>query len=293
MEWSERMSSAIDYIEENLSEEIDPGKAAQKACCSAFHFQRMFMMVTGVTLAEYIRRRRLTLAAMELSSGKEKVVDIAVKYGYDSPDAFTRAFRNVHGITPQAAREPGVTLVAYPRISFQIVLKGGNDMDYCIQHKPAFEVIARVREFTTIQNENFVKIPKFWNEFNATEEAKKLYGLLEAKQGPVTGKTVLGICIGDVDAVNFKYGIGIEKASGKSLEGFETIRIPEETWAVFDSIGPMPDALQDVTRKIFSEWFPSTGFEHASAPELEVYPDGDLQGKNYHCQVWIPVIKKK
>ncbi len=155
MEWSDRMNAAVDYIEENLAGEIDFDEAANRALCSTYHFQRMFFAVNGVTPSEYARRRRLTLAARELSSGNTKVIDIAMKYGYDSPNAFTRAFRNMHGVTPQAAREPGVTLTAYPRISFHIELKGGTDMDYKIIEKPAFPVALTVRRFTNVNGQNF------------------------------------------------------------------------------------------------------------------------------------------
>ncbi len=307
MEWSERMNAAIDYIEENLAGEIDFNEAAKKASCSLFHFQRMFMVIIGVTPSEYVRRRRLTLAARELSSGNAKVIDIAMKYGYDSPDSFTRAFRNVHGITPQAAREPGVTLVAFPRISFNIVLKGGNDMDYRIIDEPAFDVIGKARKITTANGENLVKIPQFWDEFIHDESGEKvLMELTQGKPGPVTGAIELGICVGEgvkegwwesptlsAGYEGFIYAIGAEKPDKPVPKGFEVFHIPAATWAIFDSIGPMPKAIQDVTVKIFQEWFPSTGYEHDAKPELEVYLPGDPNSNDYRCQVWIPIVKKK
>jgi AraC family transcriptional regulator len=293
MEWSERMNSAIEYIEDNLADEIDFNEAAKRACCSTFHFQRIFFVVNGVTLAEYVRRRRLTLAARELSCGNTKVIDIALKYGYDSPDAFTRAFRNVHGITPLAAREPGVKLVAFPRISFHIILKGGNDMDYRIIEKPAFNVVGKARKFTTVQGENFIKIPQFWDEFMKTKHFDALMKLTQGKNGPVTGAGSLGVCIVEGGMEEFTYGIGVEKPDKAVPAGFDVIHIPAATWAVFESIGPMPKAIQDVTVRIFQEWFPSTGYEHDAKPELEVYLEGDMNSKDYRCQVWIPIIKKK
>jgi AraC family transcriptional regulator len=145
MDWSERMNAAVDYIEENLTGEIDFNKAAEKAACSTFHFQRVFFAIMRLTPVEYARRRKLTLAATELSSSNEKVIDIATKYGYDSPNAFARAFHQLHGITPQVAREPGVKLTAFPRVSFHIELKGEDDMDYKIINKPAFTAVGRVK----------------------------------------------------------------------------------------------------------------------------------------------------
>jgi AraC family transcriptional regulator len=293
MEWPERMNAAIDYIEDNLAGEIDSNKAAKIACCSTFHFQRIFFALNGVTPAEYARRRRLTLAATELSSGNTRVIDIAMKYGYDSPDAFTRAFRNVHGVTPLAAREPGVKLVAFPRVSFHIIFKGGNDMDYRIIEKPAFDVVGKARKFTTVNGENFRKIPQFWDEFIQAKHYDVLMKLTQGKTGPVTGADSLGVCIGVGGMEGFTYGIGVEKPDKAVPAGFDVIHIPAATWAVFESIGPMPKAIQDVTKQIFEEWFPSTGYEHDAKPELEVYLSGDTSSQDYRCQVWMPIIKKK
>jgi AraC family transcriptional regulator len=292
MEWSERMNAAIGYIEDNLAGDLDYNEAAKKACCSLFHFQRMFMVIIGFTPAEYARRRRLTLAARELTSTNDKVIDIALKYGYDSPDSFTRAFRNVHGITPQAARAPGVKLTAFPRVSFNIMLKGGNDMDYRIIEKPAFDIIGRSRKFRTVNGENFIKIPQFWQEYMKMDEYKTLMDLAGGKPGKVTGGSCLGICF-DYEGANFdkfSYGIGIEKPAKKSPVKFEVIPVPAAAWAVFDCT---LDNLQDITKRIYSEWFPSTGYEHAPAPEIEVYLPGDFADTTMKCQIWIPVVKKK
>jgi AraC family transcriptional regulator len=295
MEWPEIMNAAVDYIEANMAGDIDIEKAARIACCSSFHFRRMFYAFAGVTAAEYVRQRRMTLAARELSSEKTKVIDAAVKYGYDSPDAFTRAFRNVHGITPMAARGPGVMLAAYPRISFITNIKGGNIMDYSIIEKPAFDIVAKARKFTTLQGENFIKIPQFWDEMMQSENGfKALTKLTQDKTGAVTGAGSLGICMMDEVNDKFTYAIGVEKPAAKAAPaGFEVIHMPTATWAIFESVGPMPKAIQTVTVKIFKEWFPSTGYEHAPIPELEVYLPGNPDNQDYRCQVWIPIIKKR
>lgn len=294
MEWTERMRAAVDYIEENLTGEIDFNEAAKRAYCSPFHFYRIFTIVTGVTLAEYVRRRRLTLAASELSSGRVKVIDMALKYGYDSPDSFTRAFRNVHGVTPMAAREPGVQLVAYPRISFHIVLTGGEDMDYQIIEKPAFDVVGEARKISSINNENLTQVPQFWNEFIQGKRYQVMMdNLAQGKPGPVTGAVVLGICIPIENTMEaFTYMIAVEKPDKAIPKEFEVLTIPEATWGVFESIGPMPDAIQKVWKRIFQEWFPSTGYKHVEKPELEVYFPGDPNSSDYRCQVWVPVTKK-
>jgi AraC family transcriptional regulator len=289
MEWSERVNAAIDYIEANLAGEIDFNEAAKKACCSTFHFQRIFFAVNGLTPVEYARRRKLTLAATEISSGSSKVIDVAIKYGYDSPDAFTRAFRNLHGVTPQAAREPGVRLTASPRISFHIELKGGNDMDYRIIEKPAFPVAIMVRQFTSVNGDNFKDIPEWWQEFMASPDCSALTALSGGKPGAVTGGVMLGVCYGGAETGEFYYGIAVELPQGASPGKFEKMKIPATTWAVFDcSLAN----LQDVTKRVFGEWYMSTGYEHPGSPDLEVYlPEGS--GQDMKCEIWAPVVKKK
>jgi AraC family transcriptional regulator len=289
MDWSERMTAAIDYIEDNLEGEIDFNTAAEKACCSPFYFQRMFSVVTEVTPAEYIRRRRLTLAAGDLQSGRMKVIDVAVKYGYDSPDAFTRAFRNQHGITPQAAREPGVTLTAYPRISFHIVIEGGNDMDYRILERPAFPVAITSRQFTTAGGQNFRDIPVWWQEFMASPDCGEMTALTGEKPGKQTGGMMLGVCYGEAGTGDFSYGIAVEIPEGASAGKFEKMVIPATTWAVFACTLAN---LQDVTKQVFREWYTSTGYEHPGTPDLEVYlPEGS--GDDMKCEIWAPVVKQK
>lgn len=130
MDWLDRFNAAIDYIENNLDGEIDYASLARAAWCSEFHFSRMFSSITGISLSEYIRRRRLTKAAFDIRTSNDRIIDIALKYGYDSSDAFTRAFKKLYGVTPQAARESGVQLKAFPRISFQITIKGDAEMEY-------------------------------------------------------------------------------------------------------------------------------------------------------------------
>lgn len=289
MEWPERMSAALNYIEESLTGDIDLAEAARRACCSPFYFQRLFMIVTGVTLAEYIRRRRLTLAATELSSGRPKVIDVALKYGYDSPDAFTRAFRNMHGVTPQAAREPGASLVAYPRISFHIEMKGGTDMDYRILEKPAFNVAITARKFNNVDGQNFKDIPAWWQEFAPSADCREMLALAGNRPGTVTGGEMLGVCYGEIETGEFYYGIAVEILEGASPGKFEKMEIPATTWAVF---GCTLANLQDVTKRIFGEWHMSTGYEHPGTPDLEVYLPGG-SGDDMKCELWAPVLSKK
>jgi AraC family transcriptional regulator len=289
MEWSERMGLAIDYIENNLDGEIDLNHASKLACCSIFHFQKMFCVITGLSAAEYIRHRRLTLAVQELTSSKAKVIDVSLKYGYDSPDSFTRAFRNMHGITPQAARESGVQLVAYPRISFQIVLKGGQDMDYKIIDRPAFEVMGKSRKCTNVNKINYQELPRFWGEIRQTPEWDVLCKANNGKPGAITGGANLGVCIMSQGMEEFTYAITVERPPKENLNGLELIQIPASKWAVFECIGSMPKAIQDVNDRIYEEWFPSTGFENAGTPDIEVYMPGDMASPKYRSQIWVPI----
>ncbi len=290
MDWTSRMNAAIDYIEENLKGNIDYAEAAEKAFCSTFHFQRMFLAVCGITPAEYVRRRRLTLAVTELSNDSSKVIDIALKYGYESPDAFTRAFRNMHGVTPTAAREPGVKLMAYPRISFQVQLKGGIDMDYRMTETPAFTIAMVSRKFTNIGGQNLKDIPKWWEEYSKTPDFTALTALSKEKPGKVTGGVMLGVCYGEEKTGEFYYAIAVELPEGTSAGKFETMEIPATSWAVFDCLLPN---IQETTLKVFRDWYMATGNEPTGGPDLEVYLDpGDVPDEKMRCQIWAPVKKK-
>lgn len=285
MEWLECMNNAIEYIEAHLEEETDIKAAARAAASSPFHFQRMFHMLSGFTVADYIRRRRLTLGAQELAVKKCRVLDAALKYGYESPESFAKAFKKLHGITPAKARISGATLKAFPKLSFHISVKGDRDMDYSIVEKPGFEVAGVLKRISTKDGINFVQVPAFWDECMKD-------GSYESVCRLANGGSMLGICLDFAeDQTHFNYMIAAE-VKGETPEGFAKRSIPAATWAVFRAVGPVSAVVQDVTRRIFSEWFPSTGYEHADAPELEVYPMGDPKAADYCTEIWIPVKKK-
>lgn len=291
VEWMERLNEALQYMEDHMSDEISFVEAARIACCSSYHFQRMFSFITGVSLAEYIRHRRLTMAALELQNGNEKIIDLALKYGYESPDAFARAFQKQHGVTPSAAREPGVKLKAYPRISFHISVKGDKDMDYKIVDKPAFKVIGKGIQVSTKDGENNKRIPEFWWECYQSGFSAELEKM--ADKNAVTGECKLGVCIESApEYKEFTYLIGVEHRKDTIPDGYTQRDIPAATWAIFESIGPMPHAIQNLWKRIYTEWFPTTGYEHAGGLDMEVYPPDDNNDENYRCEIWIPVIKK-
>lgn len=163
MDYLKRMNDALDYIESNLDGEIDYNTVARLACCSITSFQRMFSYISGIHISEYIRRRRMTLAAFELQNSNSKIIDLAMKYGYESPDSFSRAFQNVHGIMPSIARNAEISLKAYPRISFHVSIKGDVEMNYRIEKKEAFKIVGIKRNLQEPNDDESV-VPKFWNE---------------------------------------------------------------------------------------------------------------------------------
>lgn len=286
VEWLERMNAALDVMEEQMEGKLDIESIAKAAYVSPFHFQRMFHMVTGMTVAEYTRKRKLTLAAQELAMTNDKVIDVAYKYGYDSPESFAKAFRKIHGISPSEARQPGVQLKAFPRISFHVQLRGDKDMDYRIVEKEAFSVVGKSIRVDYSDNEHQQQIPRFW-----ADSARD--GTMEKLESIATGDRLYGVCLAlDSESGGFEYMIAAESETASAPEGFKKTTIPAATWAVFTSVGPIPGAIQKLFGRIFQEWFPSAGYEHANAPELEVYPPGDTQSEDYRCEVWIPVVKK-
>ena len=207
MEMLHRMNDCIQYIEDNLEGEIEMEELARLSLNSKFHFQRLFSLVTGFTVAEYIRRRRLTLAAQELNHANVKVIDVAFRYGYETPESFSKAFRKAHGVSPSHVRESGTPLKAFPRISFQIQLKGEVEMNYRIVEKEAFQVIGKGKRVSTHNGQNLKEIPTFWDEVNTSG--------LDSEICEAAGHDeMLGICM-EFDDPNeeFTYFIGSEKKS--------------------------------------------------------------------------------
>ncbi len=236
-------------------------------------------------LSEYIRRRRLTQAALELRNTDQKVIDIAVKYGYRSADAFTRAFAAVHGMTPSKARGQGAVLKAYPRITFALSIKGVIAMKYRIEEKAAFKVAGVKEWFSAVDNKQLGEIPKMWSRINSDGTAEKIYSLLDREPFGC-----LGICA-DMYNDGFDYWIAVPTTK-PCPEGLAELDMPAATWAIFEVVGAMPKAIQEVWGRIFTEWLPTSGYEHAKAPEIELYFDGDTASPDYKSEIWIPVVKK-
>ncbi len=289
MDWQERMNRAIAWIEHHLTEEIEWEEAAREAHCSLFHFLRMFEVITDLTAGEYVRRRRLSLAAMELASGDAKVIDVALRHGYDSPDAFAKAFRKLFGCTPSEARQPGTRLRSYPPITFSITLKGAHAMEYRIESKPTFSLTG-VSIRTPMGGRSFQDVPALWDRCLSDGTVDRL------RKAAPAGSTidVAGVCAEfDMKGGQFTYLIAIETPADRSAlpDGCRDIPVPAATWGIFESRGPIPEAIQGLMQRIFGEWFPTSGWEHADGPELEIYSRGDIRDPNYYSEIWIPLQK--
>lgn len=286
MDWLNQLNEALAYIEDNLDGEIELVNVAQIACCSIFHFQRMFSTLAGVPLAEYIRRRRMTRAAFDLQSGGAKVVDVALRYGYDSPTAFNRAFQSVHGVPPSAARQEGVRLAAHQPISFNLTLRGEAEMNYRIEKKDAFRIVGKKLccPWTPEAEEGFAEVPKFWARQAQQGSISQICALME---GNPPG--LLGVSVGDwQNAGSFEYYIAV--GSGRPApEGMDAYEVPACTWAIFECRGPMPTAVQAMQKRIMGEWLPNSGYRYADAPDIEQYTDGDQSSEDYLCYIWVPV----
>lgn len=283
MEWIERLNLSLEYIEQNLTEELEYEKIAQVACCSAYHFQRMFAYLAGVPLGEYIRRRRMTLAAVELQTGDTKVIDLAVKYGYDSPTAFNRAFQGVHGIAPSAAREKGVALQAFLPISFKIMVKGAAQMEYRIEQKEAFRIVGLSAPLKENLEENFQVVPQLWAKAAQEGVVPKLAAMMDT---PIKGVLGISACVGK----SWYYYIAAASNLPLADTGFVEYTVPACTWAIFPGTGSMPDSIQTLEQRIVTEWLPTSGYEYADAPDVELYLTPDPQNATF--EVWVPVVKK-
>lgn len=285
MGWIEEISDAVSYIEENITEELTVESVAKTACVSPFYFQKGFAMLCGFTVKDYIRQRRLSLAGSELAFSDEKVIDIALKYGYDSPDSFTKAFTRYHGATPTAVRKDGAPVKTFAPLKIKFTLEGGYIMDYRIMKKDAFTVlgVAKVFPYENAKQE----IPEFWKEHYRTGKGKSVCGMYGINIDAAMGGDEFEYLIAD----NYN-------PSAEVPEGFVTRVIPAHNWAVFACKGAMPDAMQEVNRKIFSEWLPNcTDYEFAEGYCIEMYSDvsqypGGTLDENYYSEIWIPVKKK-
>ncbi|WP_182539693.1 AraC family transcriptional regulator [Fontibacillus panacisegetis] len=289
MDLLERMNQALSYVEEHLDSEIDYKVVARLAYCSEYHFKRMFSLLAGITLSEYIRRRRLTIAALELQSNNVKIIDVALKYGYSSPDAFTRAFQSLHGVTPSEAKHHNQFLKSFPRMTFQLSIKGGTEMNYRIVEKEAFHIVGIKKRVPIQFNGVNPEISEMWSSLDM-ETITLLKELSDVEPiGLVSAST------------NFSEGRMEEQGDFDHFIGVATTRecpalltqlnVQASTWAVFESVGPFPETLQNIWGRIYSEWFPSSSYEISEGPEMLWNEHKDMSSPKYRSEIWVPVSK--
>ncbi len=291
MNWIQAVQSAIDYVEENITKNVDLEEIAKRAYSSPFHFQRVFGILCGTTIGEYIRIRRLSLAGEELSKGNSKITDVALKYGYDTPESFSRAFTRFHGVTPSEAKRGGKVRI-YTPLSVKLVLTGGKKMDYRIVKRAAFQVVCKRRKVEKPQTAlSPSDIVETWRELGEDGTINRLISLLPSE--PVM-KGLLGICFSDeLQSSRIPYGIGVEYDGRVIDDDLEVVDVPANTYAVFSCRGKMPEAFAKTYNRIVTEFFPqSSQFEYAQSVEFEVYPSSDTSDPEYSCEIWIAVKEK-
>lgn len=285
------MNDALKYIENNLEYEIREEKIAEIACCSFFHFKRMFSSLAGISLSEYIRRRRLTLAGIELKNSHVKVIDLAMKYNYSSADAFSRAFQQFHGMTPTEARKDESSLLSFPPMTFRLSIEGGVELKYRIEEREAFHVVGIKREIIhhngTVEEGENQEVVEFWKSIDDDSYSQitslsnlKPTGLLHVYDGdPIPG-----------EKYNYYFSVATNKTPP---EHFDIFHVPALTWAVFEVKVPWEP---EKWHRIYSEWFPTSGYEQVEGPRIQVGPDLSYCltkpiTREYDIEFWIPVVK--
>ena len=293
MSWLEAITSSIKYMEEHLTDDITAEQVAQEVNISPLYFQKGFSILCDISVSEYIRNRRLSLAGRDLRTGDCKVIDAALKYGYDSPDSFTKAFTRFHGITPVQAKLGEGELKEFLPLKLHVSMKGGFEMECKIVKKAAFTVIGSAKIIKDC--DGFKECPKFWDEHNKMKSDCAQTAESRPKSGACLDQTYK---IPEGPGY-FKYMIADDYVPGREYpEKFTTEVIPENTWAVFPCKGAMPEALQSVNQKIFSEWLPQNpDYEVAGNYNIEMYADASKYPKgtadeNYYTEIWIPVKAK-
>ncbi|MGY3336965.1 AraC family transcriptional regulator [Streptomyces filamentosus] len=279
------LNRALDHVEARLDGDLDPAALARIAATSEYHFRRLFSALAGMPLSEYVRRRRLTVAGAEVLAGERTLLEIAVRYGYGSGEAFARAFRAFHGVGPGEARRTGAALTAQPRMSFRLVVEGNSSMRYRTVTRDAFRIVGdRARVPLVHQGEN----PAIAAQIRGLGQ-EALGRLAALSAGEPTGLVSAVVHLSDSreEGVELDHWYGAV-AEDRAPEPYETLDVPAGTWAVFENEGPYPQALQHLWRDVFTEWFPSNPYESRPGPEiLSVRPSADWT--TAAAELWIPV----
>lgn len=294
VEWITCLKEALRYIEDNLENELSIGTVSEHVFVSPFYLQKGFQIITGYTLGEYIRNRRLYEAAVKIARTDEKIIDIALRYGYETAESFSKAFSRFHGVTPAAVRKNPQLIRRFLPLNIRIEITGGNRMNYVISPMWGFKVIGFERVFS--YETAYKEIPAFWDEIcekycNNTIYAGKAPSCPEEQAIIDNCIGEYGVCIDDMDGGKFRYLIAGRYTGGEVPDGMTLFEFPQGEWAKFDCTGPMPEALQELNTKIFKEWLPGNpDFEMAGYYNIEWYScDGEKSDADYKSAIWIPV----
>lgn len=285
MNYLQKFNETINYIEEHIDSNIDVASIETISFTSYHHFNRMFTILSGMSLKEYIRKRRLSKAAHEIISSDCKIIDLAYKYQYQTPESFSKAFKNFHHITPSEVRKNKGPVKTIPKLSFQLTIQGGNEMKFEVIQKKDLTFVGYSIDVTTEDGKNFELIPKFWQDIMKD-------GRFQVLLANVDQEGIVGICYDwNMEANTFKYMIGI-RDHNQDLKELEHVAFPDDTFASFEAKGSLPNSIQSTTKYIYSEWFPQSGYEHSAGPELEIYLGGDSNSDDYICYYLVPIRKK-
>ncbi|MBB6215348.1 AraC family transcriptional regulator [Anaerosolibacter carboniphilus] len=288
MQWIERINDVINYIEEHLDREISYDKIAEISVCSVYNFQRMFSYIADKSLSEYIRNRRLTLAAFDILNSEDNIIDIAMKYGYTSHDSFTRAFQKFHGVLPSKVRTETIMLKSCPKISFQITIKGEVYMNYKIEQWPAFTISGIRKRMNT--DEAFQIIPQLWETAGSDGTMQRLFELLS--QADMRPAGLLGVSAGgqwgNSEEMNYYLGVTTHVDSPDCAkviphDSMDELSLSKATWAIFEANGSLPEAVQNIYKKFYTEWLPNSGYDLDDLPVIECYLQDNKQ------EVWIAI----
>lgn len=279
------LQKALDYMEDHLLEPITYEDVAKHVYMSNYHFHRTFSMIVGLTANEYIRNRRLSLAGQELTLSNKKVIDLAYKYGYETPESFTKAFVRFHGTTPNLVKRSGNNLKLYNRLLIKMIVEGGTVMNYRIKEREPFKLLAKVMAFPNdiVSDEGNTDIPDYWKACSSD-------GTFDVLKSHTKNHDVYGVCAPlSEESTHFNYGIGMKYEGGHVPTGFEVWDVKPTLWAIFKCEGDSPDCIGDTWSRIFSEFLPSSGYTMLDDTDFELY--SKEHDDSCFCEVWIPVKK--
>lgn len=283
MDWIEKMNAAIIHIEQHITDTLNTEDIAKIVGCSTYHFQRMFAYMTGIPLSEYIRRRRMSLAVVDLKSDDMKIIDVALKYGYQSPTAFNRAFQSVHGIAPSLVKLDGVSVKSYSPLSFQMVIKGVESLDFRIESKEAFRVVGISIPLYGDFEGMAEPVEQIWKIAEANGTIRKLKGLIGKEPS-----SLLEVMMPDENTESWRYLISVA-TDAPIEESLEEYMVDAYTWAIFSYEGKTLEETQDLGERMISEWLPTSGYEYDKGPDISVHmKDGT---ERTILEYWLPVKK--